>query len=455
MLTFPPDFLWGAATSAYQIEGATREFGRGESIWDRFAAEPGRIEGGDDPSMGCDHYRRWPDDVELMKWLGLNAYRFSISWPRVLPTGDASEVNARGLDFYDRLVDALLEGDITPAATLYHWDLPQALQDRGGWPNRNVAQAFVDYADVVTRRLGDRVRLWITHNEPSIVSWLGHLEGVHAPGQRSGPKALAAAHHVLLSHGLAVPVIRANAPRAEVGITLMLLPTEPASPSQADLEACRAVDGMWNRWFLDPLYGRGYPDDAVEVFADSGHLPGGRHAFGKAFDLEVIATPTDFLGVNYYSRGIVRSEAVPESENAPRTVVHTDEQTDMGWEVHPQSLQRVLLDVAREYGPPRLYITENGAAYATPPSNGRVPDARRIRYLDGHLRAAHAAIAAGVPLAGYFVWSLLDNFEWTHGFAKRFGIVWVDYETGARIPKDSARWYRRVIAQGGLDEGNP
>lgn len=456
MKRFPEGFVWGAATSSYQIEGATAEDGRGESIWDRYARVPGAIVDGSNGDVACDHYHRYEADVDMMASLGLQAYRFSIAWPRVLPEGRRAQVEPRGLDFYDRLVDRLLAARMTPYVTLYHWDLPQALQDAGGWPARDTAQAFVDFADVVSRRLGDRVKHWITHNEPWCISVLGYADAHHAPGHKSWPEALAAAHHLGLSHGWALPVLRQNAPGAEVGITLNLLPCEPASPSEADRVACRELDGTFNRWYLDPLFGRGYPEDVVALHRKEGHLPEGPLPFVRAGDMEVIARDIDFLGVNYYSRAVVRSARVPEAENLPVTVVARDDKTDMGWEVCPEGLLSLLRRVHSEYAPKRIYITENGAAFDTPPGpDGRIHDTRRRVFLQGHLEAAAQACEEKIPLHGYFLWSLLDNYEWAHGYAKRFGIVWVDYETQQRIPKESAKWYREVIRANALPEGSP
>jgi beta-glucosidase len=453
MKRFPEGFLWGAATSSYQIEGAAREDGRGESIWDRFARIPGAIADGSNGDVACDHYHRFKADVDLMASLGIQAYRFSVAWPRILPEGRKERIEPRGLDFYDRLVDALLRAQITPIVTLYHWDLPQALEDAGGWTSRSTAQAFVDYADVVSRRLGDRVKLWITHNEPWCIAVLGHAEGKHAPGRKSWPDALAASHHLLLSHGWTVPVLRRNVPGAEVGITLNLTPAVPASPSEADQDACRELDGTFNRWYLDPLYGRGYPRDIVDAHRRDGHLPDGPLPFVNEGDMPVVATETDFLGINYYSRGVIRSSRIPEEANLPRTVLVGDDRTDMDWEVYPDGLLDVLRRVHRDYGPRRLYITENGAAYDTPPGpDGKVHDDRRRDYLHGHLEAAARACEEGIPLRGYLLWSLLDNYEWAEGYKKRFGAVWVDYATQKRTPKESARWYRDVIRANAVPE---
>jgi len=451
MQRFPHDFVWGVATSSYQIEGAVDEDGRGESIWDRFSATPGKIADGTSGEVACDHYHRWREDVELMRWMGLKAYRFSIAWPRILPQG-RGRVSPAGLDFYSRLVDGLLEARIEPVVTLYHWDLPQALQDQGGWASRDTVSAFVEYADIVSQKLGDRVKRWITHNEPWCISVLGYANGEHAPGIKDWSQALAAAHHVLLSHGQAVPVIRANVPGAEVGITLNLVPAEPASPSPEDQDACRAFDGGFNRWYLDPLYGRGYPKDVIADHIAEGRLASETLPFVREGDLADMATPIDFLGVNYYNRAVLRSDRIPESQNAPRTVHVSDDKTDMDWEVYANGLTRLLVRLHQDYAPGRLYVTENGAAYATgPDADGRVRDTKRVHYLRTHLEASLEAIKQGVPLQGYFAWSLMDNFEWAWGYQKRFGMVYVDYATQKRIPKDSAHLYRAVVARNGLD----
>lgn len=445
-LPFPPTFLWGAATSAWQIEGATTRDGRGTSIWDTFAATPGAIRDGATGDPACEHYDRYREDVAIMRALGVQAYRFSVAWPRVVPGGTGAP-EPRGLDFYDRLVDALLAAGIAPWATLYHWDLPQPLEDLGGWPTRTTAEAFVSYADVVTRRLGDRVKYWITHNEPWCASTLGYRTGEHAPGRREPAAAIAAAHHLLLSHGMAVPVIRGNSPGAKVGITLNFTPATPASPSAVDADAARRFDGTFNRWFLDPVSGRGYPADVVADLAEESidALESVRPG-----DLDTIAVPTDFLGVNYYTRHIARG---PEEGNLPRVVTEPgpEGRTDIGWEVHAESLRALLVRLATEYPPTPLFITENGAAtHDGPGSDGRVADVRRVRYLESHLAAVAAARAEGAPVDGYFVWSLLDNVEWAWGLTQRFGIVWVDFATQARVLKDSARWYKNVIARGAV-----
>ncbi|MFQ5576583.1 MAG: GH1 family beta-glucosidase [Anaerolineae bacterium] len=449
-LTFPSDFVWGVATSAYQIEGAWNEDGRGESIWDRFAHTPGKVTDGSTGDVACDHYHRWPQDVTLMKSLGLKAYRFSMAWPRILPAG-RGQVNQAGLDFYSRLVDALLEAGITPFVTLFHWDLPQALQDNGGWPARSTAKAFVEYADAASRRLGDRVTHWMTHNEPWCAGMLSHQIGEHAPGWQNWPAALRAAHHLLLSHGWAAPVIRRNSPRARVGITLNFEPPEPASASPADFHAARRFDGYYNRWFLDPVFGRRYPADMVTHYTRQGYLPPGDLPFVQPGDFEAIAAPIDFLGVNYYRRVVVRDETAPGNLPPTNLVAPQNEWTDMGWEVYPNGLYNLLNRIHFEYRPTKIYVTENGASYGDGPDpTGRINDQRRITYLRDHFAAAHRALQNGVPLAGYFVWSLLDNFEWAKGYTQRFGIVWVDYKTQQRIPKNSALWYKQVIARNGV-----
>ncbi len=445
--SFPKGFAWGAATSAYQIEGATSEDGRGESVWDRFAKTPSKIEDGSNGDVACDHYHRYASDVALMKRLGLRAYRFSVAWPRIVPAGRGA-VNAAGLDFYSRLVDELLENAIEPYATLFHWDLPQCLQDEGGWARRSTAAAFVEYVDAVTRKLGDRVRNWITHNEPWCASMLGYQTGRHAPGLQDWPSALAASHHLLLSHGWAVPVIRANSPSAQVGITLNLCPAVAASPSREDQEAARHFDGYFNRWFLDPVFHGTYPADMVSDYVERGYLRSEKLPFLESGDLRVIATPTDFLGVNYYNRAVVRSDRIPEAKNQARTVslALESEWTDMGWEIYPDGLFQILARVAFEYGAPKIYVTENGASYSDgPDEHGRIADGRRQRFIRDHLLEAHRAIELGVPLAGYFVWSLFDNYEWERGYGQRFGITWVDYATQQRTPKESALWYRQVV----------
>lgn len=441
-LSFPDGFLWGAATSAQQIEGARRAGGRGDSIWDAFAAVPGRIADGSDPDTACDHYHRWREDVDLMAWLGLGAYRFSIAWPRIQPEGRGPAL-AAGLDFYDALVDALLERGIRPFPTLYHWDLPQALQKQGGWPARGTAAAFAEYAALVARRLGDRVTAWTTFNEPWCAAVLGHEEGCHAPGLCDPLAGMRAAHHMLLGHGLAMAAVRAEAPGAEVGIVQIHCPAHAASDGEADRDAARWFDGFFNRWYLDPVFRGTYPADAVADRVAQGQLPGTELSFVQPGDMATIAAPIDFLGLNYYSRNVMRAGADGRPEQVQQAPDH--ELTQMGWEVHPDGLRESLLRVHRDYAPPAIYVTEFGAAFPDPlGAGGRIADSRRVDYLGRHLAAAYAAIAEGVPLRGCFVWSLMDNWEWALGYEKRFGLYAVDPATRRRTPKDSAYWYREV-----------
>ena len=434
---FPPGFLWGAATASYQIEGAVAEDGRGPSIWDTFSHTPGNTKNGDTGDVACDHYHRWREDIALMREMGLQGYRFSVAWPRILPAGRGA-VNAAGLDFYDRLVDGLLGAGIQPFATLYHWDLPRPLQDAGGWANRDTAAAFADYAEIVARRLGDRVRSWITLNEPWVVAFVGNLQGRHAPGTHDLQTALRVTHHLLLGHGLAVPRLRAATPGTPVGITLNLTPTDPAGDSPADQAAAARQDVYQNRIFLDPLSRGAYPPEAA-AFLGAATFP------VQDGDLATIGAPLDFLGVNYYTRNVMR-DAPGNGLLANEQVSPPGEYTTMPWEVYPAGLRTLLNRVHRDYAFPAYYITENGAAFPdTVESGGAVHDARRTAYLQAHFAAAAAAIHDGVPLRGYFVWSLMDNFEWGHGYSQRFGLVYIDYATQARLWKDSARWYQGFL----------
>jgi beta-glucosidase len=436
---FPPGFVWGSSTSSYQIEGAVGEGGRGESIWDRFCARPGHIADGSSGAEACDHYHRWPQDLDLARGLGTRAYRFSIAWPRIFAHGRGARAEARGLEFYDRLVDGMLERGLQPWATLYHWDLPQALQDEGGWARRATVDAFVDYVDAVARRLGDRVGHWITHNEPWCTAFLGHHEGCHAPGVRDLATALQVCHHLLLSHGLALQVIRARVPDARAGITLSLHPISAASDRQADRDAAHRHDGLRNRWFLDPLHGRGYPEDTWALLGPLAPqvAPG---------DLGLIAGRTDFLGVNYYF-----PECVADAPERPplraRTVERQGvERTAFGWEVSPDGMVELLERVHHQWGAGPIFLTENGSTYDDVVGpDGTVDDEPRRHYLERHLRAAHQALARGVPLAGYFAWSLLDNFEWAEGYRRRFGLVHVDFATQQRRLKSSGRWYAAFL----------
>jgi beta-glucosidase len=455
--TFPKNFLWGAAAAAYQIEGAWDEDGKGESIWDRFAHTPGKIHAGDSGDVACDHYHRWAEDISLMKSIGLKAYRLSIAWSRILPNGRGM-VNQPGLDFYDRLIDGLLEAGIKPMVTLFHWDLPQALQDEGGFAARSTAEAFLTYADLVSRRLGDRVTYWITHNEPSVFAFVGHALGHHAPGLKDPYIALRVGHHLLLSHGWSIPVIRANCPAAEIGIAVNVNYNQPASLSRYDYHVWQYEYGMWTRWFLDPLYGRHYPPDLVEQAIINHRLPPDGLDFVQDGDLAAIATPTDFLGLNYYTRQLSRDQDVPSDLNLPPSVFQApkndrDWQEMEDWEVYPDGLFNILTWLYFEYQPASIFITENGASWSDgPDETGRVKDTRRIHFLHRHFAAAHRAIQVGVPLKGFFAWSLMDNLEWGYGFKQRFGLLWVDFKTQQRLLKDSALWYQQVISENVLPE---
>jgi beta-glucosidase len=458
-MQFPPGFLWGAATASYQIEGSTEADGRGRSIWDVFSHTPGRTHHGDTGDVAADHYRRVEQDLDWMSGLGLTAYRFSIAWPRVQPDGPA---NARGVDFYRRLVDGLRRRRIVPAATLYHWDLPETLQETGGWVARDTGERFAEYAAIVAAALGDAVGLWITLNEPWCSAWLGHGTGVHAPGHTDVGEAVAATHHLLLGHGRAVRALRAELRAPQVGVTLNLVPVRAAGTTPADQDAVRRVDGNHNRLFLDPILRGRYPDDVLEQYGDV--RPG--FTVQRKGDLEAIAAPLDFLGVNYYQpRWVVARDgaAAGASTVAPdRSPILADlgaepvlpdgaALTAMGWTVEPDGLTELLVRVRDDYPPIPIHITENGIAvddYVTP--DGAVHDVERIAYLEGHLRAVQAALEAGVDVRGYFTWTLLDNFEWARGYSKRFGLLFVDYGTQRRLPKDSFAWYREVIAANGL-----
>ncbi|MER5453721.1 GH1 family beta-glucosidase [Micromonospora sp. NPDC002389] len=453
-LRFPDNFLWGAATAAYQIEGAARDDGRGDSIWDTFSRTPGKVHAGHTGDVACDHYHRYADDVAMMAELGLQAYRFSVSWPRIQPDG-SGPVNPRGLDFYDRLTDALLGRGIDPIVTLYHWDLPQTLQDRGGWTDRDTAEHFATYASAVHTRLGDRIDTWTTLNEPWCSAYLGYGNGVHAPGVQDAGAAFSAVHHLLLAHGLAAQALRTGG-AARVGITLNPADVQPAdADSAADAAAVRLVDGLHNRIFLDPLLVGGYPDDVREHVARLVEP-----TFVRDGDEKIIAAPIDLLGINYYSPTYVAGRpdggggggAYPGTEGAVEFLPAVGPLTDMGWMIEPAGLTRLLERIAADYPGVPLLITENGAAFPDKTADPSSPlqDSDRIAYLDGHLRAAHEAIARGVDLRGYLVWSLLDNFEWAEGYRKRFGIVHVDYLTQRRTPKSSARWYQEVISRNGL-----
>lgn len=443
ILEFPEDFVWGVATSAQQIEGGRGEGGRGDSIWDSFADQSGNIEDGSTPAVACDHYNRWREDVELMKWLGVDAYRFSISWPRILPEG-AGDVNQEGIDFYDSLIDALLESGISPFVTLNHWDLPLSLQDKGGWGKRETAEAFTEYSMAVSRRLGDRVRYWTTHNEPWVIATLGHETGEHAPGHQDPEEALRVSHHLLLSHGWAVRELKNEVAGARVGIVVNIVPARPASEDPADIDAARQFDGSLTRWYLDPVFRGSYPEDAVADRIRRGHLDSSGMPFVAGGDMKIISADIDFLGINYYTELTVKAGAGGEPV-AVRTAPE-EQLTDMGWQVCPEALYDVLIRVDRDYNPKKIFITENGAAYPDrPDQEGRVHDRDRINYISRHLRQARRAIRDGVKLGGYFAWSLMDNFEWAHGYTRRFGLFRVEFDSGKRYPKKSAYYFRDVI----------
>ncbi|MFI2203382.1 GH1 family beta-glucosidase [Streptomyces sp. NPDC020192] len=437
LAALPHDFLWGTATAAYQIEGAVAEDGRTPSIWDTFSHTPGKTANGDTGDVACDHYHRWREDIALMRQLGVNAYRLSVAWPRVLPTG-TGPVNPKGLAFYDELVDALLEAGITPSVTLYHWDLPQTLQDRGGWPERDTAHALAEYASAVAGRLGDRVTLWATLNEPSCSAWIGHLEGKMAPGWTDLTAAVRSSYHLLLGHGLAAQAVRAAAPGARVGIVNNLSTVHPATDRPEDIAAARRQDGHVNRWWLDPVHGRGFPADMVETYGVELPVQSG--------DLDTIATPLDWLGLNYYFPAYVA-----DAPHGPAPYVRAVRRegvprTGMDWEIDASGIETLLLRLTEDYGARKIYVTENGSAFPdVVRPDGSVDDPERQEYLEQHLAACASAARKGAPLAGYFAWSLLDNFEWAYGYAKRFGLVHVDYRTQARTIKGSGHRYADLV----------
>ncbi|MET8142802.1 GH1 family beta-glucosidase [Sphaerisporangium sp. NPDC005288] len=458
-LAFPTGFVWGAATSAYQIEGSTDVDGRGTSIWDTFVRQPGRILNGENADVAIDHYRRYRDDVAVMAELGLTAYRFSVSWPRIMPDG-AGTVNQAGLDFYRRLVDELLANGIEPWLTLYHWDLPQALEDLGGWPARDTSKRFADFAACVHQALGDRVKQWSTVNEPWCAAFLGYSSGEHAPGRREPAASIRAAHHLNLAHGLAVQALRAQGADARIGGSVNLYAISPATDDAADLDAARRIDGLQNRFFLDALLKGSYPEDVLADLSAVTDID-----FIQDGDMETISTPFDTLMVNYYSRftvsgkpgGAASAAAAPTGAGSPwpgnehvSFVNGGRPVTSMGWEIDDLGLYEVLQRVATEYPSIPLVISENGAAFDDVVADGSVDDQERLAYIEAHLRTCHAAIEAGIPLKGYFAWSLMDNFEWAWGYGKRFGLVYVDYESQRRTPKASAFWYADTIRRGGL-----
>lgn len=424
---FPVDFTWGVATAAFQIEGASKEGGRGESVWDRFCAQPGNIADGSNGEVACDHYHHMPQDVDMIADMGVTNYRFSIAWPRVQPDGQGAW-NEEGFAFYDRLLSALESKGIAAHLTLNHWDLPQALQDQGGWANRETCQHFVRYAQEVARRFGHRLATLVTHNEPWVIAVLGHESGIFAPGLKARSTAFQVSHHLLLSHGMVVQAVRQSHPQLKLGIVLNLSPIYPASDAQADLDKARLDDGYIVRWYMDPLFKGSYPADVWEDLGSDAPVV-------LEGDLETIAQTLDFVGVNYYTRNFSSSgNPWDVRANAKRV-------TDMGWEVFPQGLTELLVRLTKDYAPKALMVTENGSAFVDQLVDGKVHDPERMEYLQEHIFECRRAIELGVPLTAYFAWSLMDNFEWASGYAKRFGLVYVDYASQERIVKSSGRWY--------------
>ena len=433
LAAFPKDFVWGVATSAFQIEGAAQADGKGPSIWDDFCRLPGAIADASNGDTACQHHQRWREDLDMIAALGVDAYRFSVSWPRVRPTG-AGAFNSKGLDFYEQLVDGLLLRGIKPYLTLNHWDLPSALQAEGGWAARSTVHRFVEYAQAVALRLGDRVAAITTHNEPWVMATLGHETGVFAPGIKNRAVAMQAAHHLMLSHGLALQALRAQGCKVPLGIVLNLSPIGPATGTAEDAAAARLEDGRLVRWNMDPLFKGSYPQDVVDYLgADAPQMQPG--------DLAHMHTPNDFLGINYYTRGVVSASGIWDAATGGHAL------TDMGWEIYPDGLTELLLRLHREWPVPALFVKENGAAFKDQLLAGRVHDAARTDYIARHIAAVGQALQQGVPMAGYMVWSLMDNFEWASGYEKRFGIVHVDYSTQQRTLKDSALWYADFLRQ--------
>lgn len=445
MANFPKDFLFGTATSSYQIEGAANEDGRTPSIWDTFSKTDGKTYNGDTGDIACDHYHRYKEDVEILKEIGVKAYRFSIAWPRIFP--EKGNFNPKGMDFYKRLVEELLKNDIIPVATIYHWDLPQWAGDLGGWLNRDSIYWYSEYSQKLFKEIGDVVPMWITHNEPWCASILSYGIGEHAPGHKDYREALIAAHHILLSHGEAVKIFRdMNIKESQIGITLNLTPAYPVSEREVDRLAAQYADGFSNRWFLDPIFKGNYPIDMIELYKKEIR----EFDFIKSEDLGIISQPIDFLGINFYSRSIVKYSE--KSMLKGIGVEGPGAKTDMGWEISPESLYDLLKRLDKEYTRIPIYITENGAAFKDIiTEDGKVHDQERIEYIKEHLKYANKFIKEGGNLKGYFLWSFLDNFEWAYGYSKRFGIVYVDFETQKRILKDSAIWYKEVINKAAID----
>ena len=454
-LTFPERFVWGVAASAYQIEGAHDVDGKGASVWDTFAHTPGKIRNGDTGDVACDHYNRWREDVELLKRIGVHAYRLSLDWTRILPQG-RGKINQKGLDFYIKLLEGLRQAGIEPYINLYHWELPQALQDEGGWDSRATVDAFAEFAEVSTRHFGKLCKNWITFNEPAVDSFAGHWSGIHAPGMRDLGLAIRASHHMLLAHGRAVQAVRANVPDAEVGIVVDITLTLPRSHSADDYRRYRHADGFLHRWFLDPLYSRGYPADMLSDWRKGGHIKSDDLGVIKPGDMDTIAEWTDNIGVNFYRREVGVSSKGEDGSEVIGTEIHPDstERTEMNWDIYPHGIFESVCRVYFDYRPPKIYLSENGFSFGDGPGpDGRVRDQRRIDCVRRHLAELHKAVEAGVPLAGYFLWSFIDNFEWAQGYAQRFGLIWVDFKTQQRILKDSAHWYNGVIRSNSVEEG--
>ena len=447
MSEFPSDFLWGAATAAYQIEGSPLADGAGASIWHRFSHTPGNTANGDTGDVACDHYYRYESDIALMRELGLKAYRLSISWSRIFPEGKG-RINQKGIDFYSRLIDRLLDNGIAPNVTLYHWDLPAALDDLGGWLNPDIAGWFAEYATTMFDALGDRVPMWATINEPFVVMDGGYMHGNLAPGHRNMYEAPIVTHNLLRSHGMAVQAFRTSGNAGRIGLVVNLEPRYAASDSSEDGAATARMDAYSNRHYLDPVFLGKYPDELAEIFEDAWISPGDD-------EMKLIREPVDFIGVNYYSRSVIRHDETNLPFRCERVAQVGNAHTEMGWEVFPQGLTDILVWIKSRYGDIPLYITENGSAWADPPAaeNGQVTDPLRVAYLRDHLAAIRNAIVKGVNLRGYFAWSLLDNYEWSQGYTKRFGIVHVNYETQERTIKDSGRYYSRTIALNGATSG--
>ena len=439
-------FNWGVATSSYQIEGAHNTDGRGPSVWDVFSHTKGRVKNGDTGDIACDHYNKFSDDIILMRDLGVDSYRFSVSWPRIFPIGTEDKINQSGMDFYDRLVDTLLENNITPFVTLNHWDIPQGLEDLGGWTNRDMVQQFVKYSHYLSRGLGDRVANWITHNEPWCISFLGYVEGRKPPGLKGAwAKSLHTAHHLLLSHGKAVPEIKSNVRNAKVGITLNLNTAIPASNSEYDKKECDFYDAQFNRLYLDPLYKKKYPKLLFDRLLEKGAIKQSDLNFIEEGDLKTISTPTDFLGVNYYSRAVIRDESVDEKLNEKHKVT-MGPKTDFGWEIYPKGIYDLLKRLQDEYNVNEIIVTENGCSYSDgTDENKKVNDINRVEYHHSHIEQILIAVDEGIPCTGYFAWSLMDNFEWAEGYSQRFGLIWVDFDTLERIPKESYYWYQKFL----------